>query len=199
MEKVFASFLAVASFVCINAPLETVYGQRRVVVRPNRVVVRRPVVRTKIVVRPGHPIRRVLPAQVVVRSPRRVVTVPTSLVFLPAITWRTSTAVLPPAERLVWQDTESIGKDEGWVDANFGIDAFGVALFLDVNGNARLNFAEITFANGQVQVVDFNEGAHRTGLYKLVDMPDGRHVKTLRILAKSETDETKLVAYLGRI
>ena len=199
MKKVCVSFLMVTGVVCIYAPLETLYGQRRVVVRPNRVVVHRPVVRTRIVVRPGHPIRRVLPTQVVVRSPRRVVTVPRSLVFLPSITWQTSTATLPAAERLVWQDTESIEKDEGWVDANFGVDSFGNALFLEVNGGARLNFSEIVFANGQVQVVDLNENALKTGLYRLLDFADGRHVKTVRILAKSESDQSKLIVYLSRV
>jgi len=171
-----------------------VTAQRRVVVRPNRAVVR-----SRIVVRPGHPIRRVLPTQVVVRPTRRIVTVPGSLVYLPSVSWRNSIAVLPPAERLVWQDSETIEKKEGWVDANFGVDAFGNAIFLDIKGGARLNFAEIIFANGQVQVVDINETALKTGLYGLIDFPDGRHVKTVRIIAKSESDESNLVVYLSRI
>ena len=84
------------------------------------------------------------------------------------------------------------------MDTNFGVDNSGDALFLDINGAARLNFAEITFANGNVQVVDFNEQTHNTGLYQLLDFADGRHVKTVRMLAKSETDKTTLAVYLSK-
>lgn len=163
-----------------------------------RGIVRRPVVRTRILVRPGHPIRRVLPNQVVVRPARRVVTVGAPLVFLPGIAWRAATATLPSGDRLVWQDSESLDRDEGWVDTNFGVDSRGNALFLDINGATRLNFAEIIFENGQVQVVDFNENAMKAGAYRLLDFADGRHVKTVRILAKSEADESKLAVYLSK-
>ncbi len=145
----------------------------KVVVRPNKVVVRRPVTHTKLVVHRTHPIRRVLPNTVVVRPVRRVVNVGAPLVFLPRMVWAPSIVTIPPADRLVWQDTESIANDEGWVDTNFGVDASGNALFLDINGRADLNFAEVTFANGNVQVVDFNEQAHGSGIYKLLDFADG--------------------------
>ena len=83
-------------------------------------------------------------------------------------------------------------EDEGWGDASFGIDAAGAALYLDINGKAKLNFAEVTFANGNVQVVDFNEKTHKTGIYKLLDFRDDRHVMTVRLLTKSESDSTRL-------
>lgn len=170
----------------------------KVVVRPKTVVVRRPVTRTNLVVHKSHPIRRVLPTTVVVRPARRVVTVGAPLVFLPRLAWAPTVVTVPVHDRLVWQDTESITNEEGWVDANFGVDASGNALFLDINGRAGLNFAEVTFANGNVQVVDFNEQTHGTGVYKLLDFADGRHVKTVRMLAKSESDETKLAVYLSK-
>jgi hypothetical protein len=178
---------------------DSIAGQkRRVVVRPNRVVVRRPVTHTRLVVRRGYPITRVLPTSVVVRPARRVVTVGAPLVFLPRLVWTPRVVAIPAGDRLVWQDTESISDEEGWVDTNFGVDASGNALFLDINGRAGLNFAEVTFANGNVQVVDFNEQTHGTGVYKLLDFADGRHVKTVRMLAKSESDETKLAVYLSK-
>ncbi|MEN3331724.1 MAG: hypothetical protein V7641_1089 [Blastocatellia bacterium] len=172
--------------LCSTAAL----GQRR------RVVVRRPY--TRVVVRPGHPIRRVLPAAVVVHPIRRAVVVRAPLVWLPALAWTAAVVSLPPRERLVWQDTEAITKDEGWVDTNFGIDAAGDALYLDINGKTKLNFAEVTFANGNVQVVDFNEKTHKTGIYKLLDFRDDRHVMTVRILTKSESDATRLAVYLAK-
>ena len=166
-------------------------GQRR-----RTVVVRRP--HTTLVVRRGHPIRRTLPATVVVRPARVAVSVRAPLVFLPALVWTAAVVSLPPRERLVWQDTETITEAEGWVDANFGIDGTGDAIFLDLNGKARLNFAEVTFASGNVQVIDFDEKTHKTGVYKLMDFASDRHVMTVRILVKSETEATKLALYLGK-
>jgi hypothetical protein len=192
-------FLFNCIVIALSAMLlpDMVAAQRRVVVR-HPVGVRRPIVRTRIVVRPGHPVRRVLPSTVVVRPARRVVTTMSPLVFLPGIAWRSSVASLPSADRLVWQDSETLERDEGWVDASFGIDGAGNALFLGVDGKGKFNFAEITFGNGQVQVIDFNEKTCSSGIYNLFDFADGRHVNTVRILARSESEETKLAVYLGK-
>jgi hypothetical protein len=46
--------------------------------------------------------------------------------------------------------------------------------------------------------VDFNEKTHGPGIYKLLDFADGRHVSTVRILALSKSDDTKLVVYLSK-
>lgn len=198
MKKLAWNLLGLVIIAAVVAPLEPVAAQRRAIVRPNRVVHRPMPRRTRLVVRTGHPIRRTLPAHVVFRPARRFVAAGAPLVFLPRIAWRAAVVTLPSSERLVWQDTESISSEEGWVDTNFGVDASGNALFLDINGHARLNFAEVAFENGQIQVVDFNESAQRTGIYRLLDFADGRHVKTVRILAKSEADESKLAVYLSK-
>ena len=173
--------------------------RRKGVVHPKRgAVVRRPAKHTKLVVRSGHPLRRTLPATVVVRSARKTVAIGAPLVFLPSVAWTRAAVALPSSERLTWQDTEEINRDEGWVDANFGVDASGNALFLQVVGNAEFNFAEVAFANGNVQVVDFNEQTHGNGTYKLLDFADGRHVKTVRILARSKSEDAKLTVYLSK-
>ncbi|HEU5218523.1 MAG TPA: hypothetical protein VFU23_07680 [Gemmatimonadales bacterium] len=167
--------------------------------RHPRVVVRRgPVRRTTIVVHPGHPIRRALPSRVVVRTPRTAVVVRAPLVFRPALIWvRSATVlVLPAHDQLIWEDTETIDRDEEWVDANFGVDQRGTQLFLDLDGRAKLSFAEVTFENGEVQVVDFEDQTHDKGLYSLLDFRDGRRVMTVRVLARSETPETTLKVYL---
>ena len=199
MRHINRYFFAFAIAITIHVPTDSIMAQRRrVVVRPTRVVVRRPVARTKLVVRPAYPIRRVLPTTVVVRPARHAVVVGAPLVYSSPLIWTPTVVAMPVSDRLVWQDTEQIDRDEGWVDTNFGIDAQGHALFLDINGKAKLSFGEITFANGNVQVVDFNERTHESGLYNLFDFSDGRHVKTVRIIARSESDSTKLVVYLSR-
>ncbi|HEY8185844.1 MAG TPA: hypothetical protein VIF64_07230 [Pyrinomonadaceae bacterium] len=194
MKRLIINFFSFAIVVAaVLSPDASASQRRRVVVMRHPQPVRR-----ALVVHRGYPIRRVLPGLVVVRPTHGTVVVRAPLVYLPAVAWTRTVVVMPPRERLVWQDSEIIEREEGWVDSNFGVDSDGNALFLDINGNARLNFAEVTFANGNVQVVDFNEQTHGTGIYKLLDFADGRHVSTVRILAKSESDDTKLAVYLSK-
>jgi hypothetical protein len=190
MKQLISRVMALLLALAMLAPSDAM-AQRRRVVR-----VRHP--RVAFVLRAGHPIRRALPAAVVVRAARTAVVVTTPLVFLPVMVWRPAVVKLPARERLMWQDSETIDSDDGWVDTNYGVDATGNALFLEVAGKAQLNFAEVTFANGNVQVVDFNEKTHDSGLYTLLDFADGRHVKTVRILAQSKSEETKLSVYLSK-
>ena len=164
--------------------------------RRARVVVRRP--RRRIVVHRGHPIRRAAALNVVIHPARRVVVAPAALTFLPLVTFAAVAATLPPRERLVWQDTDTIDKDDEWTESNFGIDDRGDALFLGVEGRVQLNFADVTFENGEVQVVDFNERTHGSGIYKLYDFPGVRNVKTVRLVARAESDEATLRLYLNR-
>lgn len=199
MKKLTLNCLSfVIVLTALIAPNASAGQHHRTVVVRRPAVVRRPVTHTRLVVRRGYPIRRVLPATVVVRPARRVVAVGAPLVFLPSLVWRPTVVAVPAGDRLVWQDSEQIEREEGWVDTNFGIDSSGNALLLDINGRTQLNFAEVTFANGNVQVVDFNEQTHGSGIYRLLDFNDGRHVKTVRILAKSESDDTKLAVYLSK-
>jgi hypothetical protein len=106
---------------------------------------------------------------------------PSPLVYLPALRWRPVFVPLPPRERIVWTDTETIAREEDWVDTNYGVDASGSALYLDMSGKTKLNFAEVTFDDGHVQVVDFNEETHDPGVYKLLDVNRNQHVATVRI------------------
>ena len=195
MKRLAFNFVSFAIVVTTLLSPDVSAAQRRVVVRRP---VRHPVVRTRLVVYPRHPILRALPSAVVVRPARRTVVVGAPLVFLPALTWAPVAVSMPAPERLVWQDSEVIESDDGWVDTNFGIDSSGNALFLDIDGKAKLNFAEVTFSNGNVQVVDFNEHTRGNGIYRLLDFADGRHVKTVRILAESQSEKTKLAVYLSK-
>ncbi len=202
MKRLTLSFFGFALLLAALVAPESMAGQRRRVVvrpaRPARVVVRRPVKHTRLVVRNGHPIRRVLPTTVVVRPARKVVSLNAPVVYLPSRTWNARVVSLPSSERLVWQDSEEIHSDEGWVDTNLGVDGRGNALFIKIDGLAQLSFAEVVFGNGSVQVVDFNDSAQRAGVYNLLDFSDGRHVNAVRLLAKSNSDDSKLTVYLSK-
>ena len=190
--------LLIAAGIMLLLTTTGAMAQRRrvVVVHPARHPV---AARHALVVRTGHPIHRLLPREVVVRPARRAVVVRAPLRYLPALTWRATFVTLPPRERIVWQDTETITRDEEWVDTNYGVDGNGNALFLHLEGTAQLNFAEVTYENGNVQVVDFNEESHGAGTYKILDVGGGgEHVMTVRVLAKSESDDAKLSVYLSK-
>jgi len=202
MKRLTLSFFGFALLLAALVAPESMAGQRRRGVvrpaRPARVLVRRPVAHTRLVVRRGHPIRRVLPSTVVARPARRVVTLNAPVVYLPSRAWNATVVSLPSSERLVWQDSEEIHSDEGWVDTNLGVDGTGNALFIKIDGLAQLSFAEVVFGNGNVQVVDFNDSAQRAGVYKLLDFSDGRQVNAVRLLAKSNSDDSKLTVYLSK-
>lgn len=192
MKKLLITLL-ILSVVLVALDAGEALGQRR------RVVVRRPhPVRRALIVRPNHPFRRPLPREVVVRTARKPVVVNAPLTYLPEMTWTPVAVPLPPTERLIWQDSETIARDDEWVDQSFGVDQSGNALFLDIRGQAKLLFADVTFANGNVQVVDFNDRTYGSGVYRLLDFADGRHVSTVRILARSESNEAKLAVYLSK-
>ncbi len=178
------------SFAAALIPSAAVAQRRR------RVVVRR----TRVVVHPGHPIARVVNRQVLVRRPARVVVVGAPLRYLPVVAF-TAAAVaitLPPRERLIWQDVETIEREEDWVESNFGVDEGGDALYLEIDGRAELDFADITFENGEVQSIDFNEGTYSRGLHRLLDFPGRRQVKTVRLVARSKSEHTTLKVYLSK-
>jgi predicted NBD/HSP70 family sugar kinase len=175
--------------MALGAPL-LLLAQRR---RPRRVVRR-----TRFVVRPGHPLARAARIEVNVHAPRRVVVVGAPVRFLPMVTFAAVATSLPPRDRLVWQDSETLEKEEDWAELNFGVDDRGDALLLDIDGRVQMNFAELTFENGDVQVVDYNEHAHAKGIYRLYDFPGVRHVKTVRLVARAQSDDATLRLYLKR-
>lgn len=154
-------------------------------------------VRVRIRVGPGHPIARsrtvivrpVRPAAVVVRNP---------IVYAPPVVWTRTVVALPGRDRLLWEDSEVINRREDWVDTTLHVNNTGNALYLNVEGRAHLDFAEVQFANGQVQVVDFREGRLESGTFRLLDFADGRNVVNVRLIAKSQSPRSKLTVYLAK-
>lgn len=158
-------------------------------------VQRRVVVRDTIVVRPGHPVRRSSNRMVFLRPPRRLIVVLAPIVFLPPVVWGFRAIRLPDRDLLVWGDTESVRRNDGWVDLNIAVDNRGEALYLKMDGQAQIDFAEVTFNNGQEQVVDFHERVQDSGTFELLDLKDGRKVETVRLLAKAVTRDARLTVY----
>lgn len=152
---------------------------------------------TKVVVHRGFPLRRALPV-VVVRPPRVAVRVAPA-VFLAPVVWTAAVVATAPAPNLlVWEDAETLTKDEDWTEFTLNCDQRGNKLYLEIAaGKAQFNFAEIVFENGDTQVVDFNEKTHEPGLYSLLDFKDGRKVDHVRMVARAKSDEARVVLRLS--
>ena len=159
-----------------------------------RVVVRRgPHRRTVVVVRRGWPVRR--PLRAVVLRPARVAYRVTPAVFLPMVVWTGVVVATAPAQDiLVWEDGETINKDEDWTEFTLNCDTRGTKLWLEVTGGkVQFDWAETVFENGETRVVDMKEWTRDPGLYPLLDFADGRKVDHVRVVARAKSDEARVV------
>ncbi len=156
------------------------------------------VARTVVVVQPGHPIRHRMHT-VIVHRPDVVVRV-TPVNFLPMTMWR-PVAVLdrPMGDHLVWQDGQTLDRDEDWTQTVFDSNQRGAKLYLEVvSGRVQFDFAEVVFENGDCRVVDFNNGVRRPGLYTLLDFPDGRRVDHVRLIARAKTEQAHVALLMAK-
>jgi len=207
---VFASGFAAAQPFRPPAP-----GRGRITVpRPPVIVPRRPVVvpRSPVVIHPGSPIRR--PPRPVVVRPRpgsgRVYVTPR--VFLPPIVF--GGAVVShryqrgyryydgrgySRDNLVWQDRETLYREDEWTEFILDCGTGGTRLWFEVvDGRVQADWAEVVFANGEVQVVEFPERTLGPGLYLLQDFRGGRNVDYVRMVAQATTHEAQLTLWLER-
>lgn len=162
-----------------------------------RVTKRGPHRRAVVVVRPGHPIRRAMRA-VVYRRPNVTLRVAPA-VFLPLVVWTSVVVARPAADRLAWQDSETLYREEDWAETLFDSDRRGSRLFLEVeSGRVQFDFAEVVFDNGETRVVDFANNTRGPGVYSLLDFRDGRKVDHVRLIARSRSAESKLALLMER-
>jgi len=152
-------------------------------------------VRTRVVVRPGFPIRRTLP-NVVIRTGPVVRVAPA--VYLGAVAFTAVTlAALPPADARVWTGAEELQREDGWTDFTLDTDRRGDRLVLEVEkGAAQVSFAEVVFENGEAQVVDFNDKVLSRGYYGLLNFKNGRKIDHVRVVAQASSRETEIKVHL---
>lgn len=94
---------------------------------------------------------------------------------------------------MIWEDSESLDRRDGWTEVFLDVDRRGRALYLDISeGSAQVSFAEVVFENGESRVVDFSDRRQRVGLYPLLDFRDGRRVDHVRLIARATGRETEI-------
>ena len=187
MKRPLAFSLLLVLGLSILLPLTSSAGRRAVVRRagPHHR-------RTVLVVHKGFPIHRRLPA-VVIHTPLTLVKLAAPAVFLAPVVWTAAVVTLPPAERLAWEDRETLSEDEDWSEFTLNADSRGSALFLEIEGKAQLEFAEVVFGNGEAQVVDFGSKTYKSGVYPLLNFKDGRDVDHVRMVARAKSEEAKVI------
>ncbi len=178
--------------------------------RGGRVFAPRPRVlapRAPVVVHPGRRLTRP-PRPVIVRPPRGVVRplVPPR-VFLPPVVFG-AVVVGSRHERsrhgysrdsLVWQDTETLYREEEWTEFTLDCNVRGTKLWFEVlDGRIQADWAEVVFENGEVQVVEFPERPLGRGIYELLDFRSGRRVDYVRMVARTTSREAKLTLWMER-
>lgn len=184
--------------------------------RGGRAVVPRrppPVLRAPVVTHRNWPLKRA-PRPVVVRPPRVVNRVRVApQVFLPPLVF--GGVVVGLRERgyrddgrgrrgysrdsLVWQDTETLYREDEWTELTLDCNARGAKLWFEViEGRLQVDWAEVVFQNGEVQVVEFPERSLGRGIYALLDFRDGRRVDYVRMVAQALTREARLTLWMER-
>lgn len=162
-----------------------------------RVVERGPRGRTVVVVKRGHPIHRSM-HRVVYRRPHVAVRVAPA-VFLPLVVWSPVVVARPAGDRMVWQDAETLYREEDWAETVFDSNQRGSQLHLEVvSGRVQFDFAEVVFENGDTRVVDFANGVRGPGVYSLLDFRDGRRVDHVRLIARAKSDKARVALILEK-
>jgi len=186
--------LALLLALCAQSYSDAEAGRRY---RAERRVVRH---RSVVVVQHGWPLRR--PLRKVWVHPARSPVRNGPTVFLAPVAFTGAVVMAPDAparEVLVWEDNETVQKNDDWTEVTLNCENGGTKLWLEVAaGKAQFDWAEVVFENGETRVVDFGEKVYGTGLYTLLDFRDGRRVDHVRIVAKAKTDTARIVLQMQK-
>lgn len=166
--------------------------------------------RAPVVIHPGRQLRHP-PRSVIVRPPRGVIRPRIApRLFLPPVVFggivvgdrhdrRYRDDRGYSRDSLVWQDTETLYREDTWTEFIFDCNVRGTKLWIEaIVGRIQVDWAEVVFENGEVQVVEFPERSLGRGIYRLLDFPEGRRVDYVRMVAQTTSREAKLTLWLER-
>ena len=155
--------------------------------------------RTTVIVRQDWPLRR--PQRTVVVHGSVAVSVTPARYVAPVFFTGAAVAAAVAASRdaLIWEGAATVDREDDWTENTMSCDSRGTALWLQVKeGKVQFDWAEVVFANGDAQVVDFSERTYDEGLYTLLDFRDGRRVDHVRVVSRAATPEARVVLKLQR-
>ena len=154
--------------------------------------------RRVVVVHPGWPLRRPVRHVVVHHDVRRVRVLPR--LYLAPIVFTSVIIVDRPAhDRIAWEDGETIDRADDWCEVVLDCDTRGTALWYEVeSGRLQVDWAEVVYEDGSAQVVDFESRTQGPGLYRLLDLREGRHVDHVRMVVRSRSTESRIALRMER-
>lgn len=152
--------------------------------------------RGHVVVHEHFPIHRTLPL-VVVRPPRVAIRV-APRIYLAPIVIRPVVVVAPAPRLVVWHQVEQFEPADEWTDVSFAVGGSGSHLYFEVGGApARVSFAEVVYADGETQVVDFDDQPYSPGYYSVVTLEQPRPVDHVRVVAFADGAAASLSFHLA--
>lgn len=102
-------------------------------------------------------------------------------------------------ERLVWQDSETLYREDEWTEFTFDCNTRGSKIWFEVlEGRVKADWAEVVFENGEVQVVEFPEDSLGRGIYELLDFRQSRRVDSVRMVAQTPNRVARLTLWMER-
>ena len=144
--------------------------------------------RGTVVVHRGFPIRRTFP-HVYVRAPRVAIRVAPRVYLHPFLFPGVVVRVRPAVTAIVWHTVEPLALDDDWTDLTLDVNQEGQHLYFEVtDGAARVSFAELVYADGETQVVDFADKVYPVGFYPLVDLERARRIDHVRLVAAANAE-----------
>ncbi len=138
----------------------------------------------------GWPLRRPLPPVMVHPARRSTIVVPDE--FLTPVRWADAIAT-PPSEAIVWLDSQTLRRRDDWTEFTLDVRGSARRLYFDVDREVQLEFAEVVFANGEAQVVDFARRLPDPGMYTLIAFGDRRRIDHVRMVARAMSPEARVV------
>jgi len=93
----------------------------------------------------------------------------------------------------VAEDSETLSRDEEWTEFTLDCNTDGTKLWFEVvDGRVQVDWAEVVFEDGEVQVVDFAARSIGPGIYPLLDFKNGRRVDHVRMVAQAASRRARL-------
>jgi hypothetical protein len=119
-------------------------------------IIIRPFARRPVIFAPGFP---VAPRQVVIEEPTII--------------------SQPVPQSYASSGLSNLYNRDGWVNIDVPVEQSGRRLYLNLNGEAKLDYAEIKFGDGQVERVNLHNQVYNGGNIEIADFGHNRHVSSV--------------------
>jgi hypothetical protein len=97
-----------------------------------------------------------------------------------------------------WSRSVPLERDRDWTVVRFEVRESGTGLFLEVDGQAQFEGAEIWFADGEVRTIDLRSSIRGDGLFELADFGAAREVSRVRLEVRARSARARVGLRLGR-